>query len=65
MPSGGGADAFAGSMMVFNGATLTIGGILATYTLLVGTLGTAHDGEMLGKSFPLFGFPSDMPLALL
>jgi len=57
MPSGGGADAIAGSMMVFNGAILMVGGILATYTLLAGTLGTAHDGEMLGKKFSSVWIP--------
>ncbi|WP_241170327.1 DotA/TraY family protein [Serratia marcescens] len=48
---GGGKDAFGTAISTFNGAILIIGGILATYTLLAGTLGTAHDGEMLGKKF--------------
>ena len=47
----GGNDAFGGAIATFNGAVLMIGGILATYTILAGTLGTAHDGEMLGKKF--------------
>lgn len=47
----GGTDAFGSSISVFNGAVLTVGGILAAYTILAGTLGTAHDGEMLGKKF--------------
>jgi hypothetical protein len=47
----GGNDAFGGAISTFNGAVLIVGGILATYTLLAGTLGTAHDGEMLGKKF--------------
>ena len=45
------SDAFSGVMTVFNGAVLAIGGILAAYTILAGTIGTAHDGEMLGKKF--------------
>ena len=57
MPSGGGADAVAGAMSIFNGAVLIVGGILATYTLLAGTLGTAHDGEMLGKKFSSVWIP--------
>ena len=47
----GASDAFGAVMAIFNGAVLIIGGILATYTILAGTLGTAHDGEMLGKKF--------------
>lgn len=53
----GGNDAFAGSISTFNGAVLIVGGILATYTLLAGTLGTAHDGEMLGKKFSSVWIP--------
>lgn len=32
-----------------NSGALIVGGILAAYTILAGTVGTAHDGEMLGK----------------
>jgi len=45
------SDAFSAVLGNFNGAVLAIGGILAAYTILAGTLGTAHDGEMLGKKF--------------
>ena len=55
--TGGGNDAFGASVAVFNGAILTIGGILAAYTILAGTLGTAHDGEMLGKKFSSVWIP--------
>lgn len=53
----GGSDAFGNVMQIFNGAVLIVGGILATYTLLAGTLGTAHDGEMLGKKFSSVWIP--------
>ena len=53
----GGNDAFGSAVSTFNGAILLIGGILATYTLLAGTLGTAHDGEMLGKKFSSVWIP--------
>lgn len=53
----GGNDAFGSAIATFNGAVLIIGGILATYTLLAGTLGTAHDGEMLGKKFSSVWIP--------
>lgn len=47
----GGQDAFGSSIATLNGAVLIIGGILVAYTIVAGTLGTAHDGEMLGKKF--------------
>lgn len=50
LDSGGGNPLLAG-IKTLNGAVLIIGGILASYTLLAGTLGTAHEGEMLGKKF--------------
>ena len=50
MPAGG-TDSIQAVMQVFNGAVLILGGVLASYTILAGTLGTAHDGEMLGKKF--------------
>jgi conjugal transfer/type IV secretion protein DotA/TraY len=53
----GGNDAFGNAIATFNSAVLIIGGILATYTILAGTLGTAHDGEMLGKKFSSVWIP--------
>lgn len=51
------SDAFAEVMLILNGAVLTIGGILVAYTILAGTIGTAHDGEMLGKKFSSIWIP--------
>jgi conjugal transfer/type IV secretion protein DotA/TraY len=53
----GGSDPMLNAISTFNGAVLTIGGILAAYTILAGTLGTAHDGEMLGKKFSSVWIP--------
>ena len=53
----GGQDVFGLAMGVFNGSILTIGGILATYTIISGTIGTAHDGELLGKKFSSVWLP--------
>lgn len=53
----GGKDAFGSAISTFNGGVLVIGGILALYTILAGTLGTAHDGEMLGKKFSSMWIP--------
>lgn len=38
-----------GPMGIFNAIVLMFGGIILAYTMLVGTMHTAHDGEMLGK----------------
>lgn len=35
--------------MVFNAAVMAFGAMLVTYGLVVGTMQTAHDGEVLGK----------------
>lgn len=45
------SDAFSEVIKVFNGGVLIIGGLLVAYTIVIGTVGTAHDGEMLGKKF--------------
>lgn len=46
-----GNDPFAAGIQAFNGAVLMIGGIIVAYTIVAGTVGTAHEGEMLGKKF--------------
>lgn len=51
------SDAFSTVIATFNGAVLIIGGVLVSYTILAGTLGTAHDGEMLGKKFSSVWLP--------
>ena len=51
------SDAFSTVIATFNGAVLIIGGVLVAYTILAGTLGTAHDGEMLGKKFSSVWLP--------
>ncbi len=48
---GSGGDPLGAGIKMFNGAVLTIGGLLVAYTIVIGTIGTAHDGEMLGKKF--------------
>lgn len=54
---GGGASTFEQVIGLFNGAVLTIGGILVAYTLVAGTMQTAHDGEMLGKRWSSMWIP--------
>lgn len=48
---GGGASEFSGVIGVFNSAMLILAGILVLYTLIAGTLSTAHEGEMLGRKW--------------
>lgn len=52
-----GADIFKGGMLAFLNSVVLVAGILAAYTILVGTIGTAHDGEMLGKRFSSVWIP--------
>ena len=45
------------SIMIFNTCCLTIGGLLAAYTMVFGTMQTAHEGEMLGKKWSSMWIP--------
>ena len=57
-----------GSMFaVFNSAVLALGGIVVMYTLLVSTMNTAHEGQMLGQKWSSIWIPvrATMGLALL
>lgn len=44
-------------MSIFNGSLLVIGGILMAYTIVAGTMSTAHDGEMMGKRWSSMWLP--------
>lgn len=52
---------------VFNSAVLVLGGIIIMYTLLVSTMNTAHEGQMLGQKWSSIWIPlrSTLGLALL
>src|SRR5688572_4846657 len=57
-----------GSMFsVFNSAVLALGGIIIMYTLIVSTMNTAHEGQMLGQKWNSIWIPvrSTLGLALL
>lgn len=54
---GGGADPLKDLISTFNGAVLAVGGILIAYTIFAGTIGTAHEGQMLGKKFSSVWIP--------
>lgn len=55
--AGGGSDPLRGIIGIFNGAVLCVGGILLFYTLIAGTMQTAHDGEVLGKRWSSLWLP--------
>ena len=52
---------------VFNAAVLALGGIVVTYTLIVGTMNTSHEGQFLGQKWSSIWIPvrSTIGLALL
>ena len=57
-----------GSMFaVFNAAVLALGGMVIMYTLIVSTMNTAHEGQMLGQKWSSIWIPvrSTVGLALL
>lgn len=53
----GGAGPLGAAIGVFNSAVMVVAGILVMYTLIAGTLSTAHDGEMLGKKWSSLWLP--------
>lgn len=46
-----------GPMLIFLYFIMFLAGILAAYTLIAGTMATAHDGEMLGKKWSSMWLP--------
>lgn len=52
---------------VMNSAVLALGGIVITYTLIVGTMNTSHEGQFLGQKWSSIWIPvrSTIGLALL
>lgn len=44
-------------LLTFNTCVLMVGGILAAYALIAGTMSTAHEGEMLGKKWSAMWLP--------
>ncbi len=64
---GTGSQIMGAIFTVFNAAVLALGGIVIMYTLIVGTMNTAHEGEMLGHKWSSIWIPirSTAGLALL
>lgn len=53
------ADPMIGVVQVINGGALAIAGLITGYVILTATLGTAHDGEVMGKKHSIY-----MPIRL-
>ncbi len=54
---GSGSQLFGQMMSIFNGAILALGSIFVFYTIIVGTLNTAHEGEFLGRQWSSIWLP--------
>lgn len=54
---GTGGAGFESAIGVLNAAALVVGGLIASYTLVFGTMQTAHDGEMLGRKWSSMWVP--------
>lgn len=65
--SGTGSQIMGSIFGVFNAAVLALGGIVILYTLIVATMNTAHEGQMLGQKWSSIWIPirSTIGLALL
>lgn len=65
--SGTGSQIMGQMFGVFNAAVLALGGIIIMYTLMVSTMNTAHEGQMLGQKWSSIWIPvrSTLGLALL
>lgn len=54
---GAGSQVLGTMFGVFNAAVLSLGGIILMYILLVSTLNTAHEGEVMGKKWSSIWIP--------
>lgn len=64
---GSGSQIMGAMFSVFNSAVLALGGIVIMYTLLVSTMNTAHEGQVLGQKWSSIWIPvrSTVGLSLL
>jgi len=64
---GSGSQIMSKMFGVFNAAVLALGGIVVTYTLIVGTMNTSQEGQFLGQKWSSIWIPvrSTIGLALL
>ena len=64
---GNGSQILGSMFAVFNAAVLALGGIFIMYTLMVSTMNTAHEGQMMGQKWSSMWIPirSTVGMALL
>jgi conjugal transfer/type IV secretion protein DotA/TraY len=55
--TGAGDSPLTSIVKIFNGAVLFLGGVFMAYTIIAGTMATAHDGEMLGRKWSSLWLP--------
>jgi len=55
--AGTGSQIFGNMMSIFNAAVLALGSIVIMYTLMIGTMNTAHEGEFLGRKWSSVWIP--------
>jgi len=53
----GSSSPLSGILGAFNAGVLFLGGIFGAYTILAGTMATAHDGKLLGKKWSSMWIP--------
>ncbi len=54
---GNGADGFQEVFKIFNISILTVGGVLAAYTIMLTSIGTAKEGEAMGRQYDTTWIP--------
>lgn len=62
--NGTGSQIMGSIFRVFNAAVLALGGIVIMYTLIVSTINTAHEGQMLGQKWSSIWVPFRATLGL-
>ncbi len=62
--AGTGSQIMGSMFAVFNSAVLALGGIIIMYTLIVSTMNTAHEGQMLGQKWSSIWIPMRSTIGL-
>lgn len=62
--AGTGSQIMGSMFAVFNAAVLALGGIIIMYTLIVSTMNTAHEGQMLGQKWSSIWIPMRSTIGL-
>lgn len=63
--SSSGSQIMGAMFSIFNAAVLALGGIIIMYTLMVSTMNTAHEGQMLGQKWSSIWIPARSTIGLV